>query len=362
MDDAQEASSPSSRLRERRSLGSKRLSVICDTPAEDAAGSDWLPRQLTSEYEVLEVLGTGSAGVVRRGIRRSDGSEVALKTVRAPDLEQLGMVQKEYNVLRSLKHPNIVRAWDFLPLANSAVVVVELFLGEELDTAVRRAPGRRLSEATSQLLFKQLLQAVSYLHELRILHRDIKGPNVLVDADLVALKLVDFNTACCLAEGASLTMTGTLDYAAPEVLLGESPSDSADVWSAGLCLHVMLAGRLPRRMDKYPSLAEFAQAASRPMHLQGRRFWEEASDGCRRVLQRSLQVDKFQRPAAITLLTQEPWLSDGTRRMRAREASCSSDRSTSCGSVSPTRTRRSLSGNPGRRQENTRRTLRSCSL
>jgi len=137
------------------------------------------------------------------------------------------------------------------------------------------------------------------------IHRDVKAANVLV-SEQCKLKLIDFNTACRLADGGALTMTGTYEYAAPEVLRGESPSASNDVWGAGLCSYLMLAGRLPRRADQYVSLKDFAGAAGKPVELTGT-HWGDLSQDCRDAVASALAVEEFTRVTAASFL-QGPWI------------------------------------------------------
>jgi len=104
-------------------------------------------------------------------------------------------------------------------------------------------------------------------------------------------------------------MTGTQEYAAPEVLGGESPSETSDIWSAGLCLHLMLSGQLPRRREQYSSIADFLAAiVERPPVLQGGP-WQAVSEPCKDTLRHCLEVSKLQRPAAMTILEEE-WLEE----------------------------------------------------
>jgi serine/threonine protein kinase len=257
-------------------------------------------------YRVLETLGQGSYGVVHRAERRDDGLSLALKIVRTTsdefDTEFLGILKKEYQILKTIEHPHIIRAYDFFTGVDCAVLVMELFDGPSLDTLVRNSDERHLKETTARALFSQLLQAIDHLHQHRIVHRDVKAANILVSQDRKDLRLVDFNTARCLAEGMSLTMTGTVDYAAPEILQGESPSECGDIWSAGLCLHVMLAGRLPRMRDQYSSLPDFAEAvASGKVTLRGKP-WHGVSETSKSLLQQCLEVKSSLRPTAATLL------------------------------------------------------------
>lgn len=145
------------------------------------------------------------------------------------------------------------------------------------------------------------------LHQHRIVHRDVKAANILVSHDLTKLRLVDFNTARCMLDGGSLTMTGTSLYLPPEVLQGASPSESCDVWSAGLCLHMMLAGCLPWLSAANRTPASYAKKIlGKPLCLEGSP-WESLSDECKRFLKLCLSLDMKLRPAPTTLL-QHAWL------------------------------------------------------
>lgn len=299
-----------------------------------------------SAFQMLELLGQGTASVVRRA--RRSCQEVALKIVRTDDEEMVETAKQEYDLLKTVDHPHIVRAMDFLMDVGRTILVMELFEGLELDEAAQRQPLKRFAEAPARRLFSQLLGAVDHLHKQRILHRDLKGPNVLVSHDGGEIKLVDFNTARRLSDGAALTMTGTSEYAAPEVLMGCSHSDLSDIWSAGLCLHLMLSGRLPRQICRYESFADFTKAvASTAVELDGHLCWQEASDDCKAVLRQCLAIDKTCRPAAMTLLTQEAWFATAPRLVRQRsleDAGESSDNSSTMQSkTKPQRKRRACS-------------------
>merc|ERR1711920_616925 len=151
--------------------------------------------------------------------------------------------RKEYDLLRTIQHSNIIRALDFFVYPMGAVLVLEFFEGRSLEDTVRKSPKKHLTENQARPLFLKLMSAVAHLHAHNIIHRDVKAENILVSPALDSIRLLDFNTATATAAGA-LTMTGTIDYLPPEVLLGDSPSQTSDIWSAGLCLHLMLIGTL----------------------------------------------------------------------------------------------------------------------
>ena len=189
--------------------------------------------------------------------------------------------------LPRLNHPHLVKALDFWQTGFEAAVVLSYHAGQALDVAVK---DQTFSEGTSRTLFYQLISAVSYLHEQGVLHRDVKAENILVSPDHQKVYLADFNTAKALQDGGALTMTGTMEYAAPEVLDGNSPSYGQDVWGCGLCLHVMLTGRLPRRLHNFRSLEAFAAAQrSCPINWQHHQ-WNVCTAACKEVIIQCLCV------------------------------------------------------------------------
>eukprot|EP00931_Biecheleriopsis_adriatica_P011884 TRINITY_DN112976_c0_g1_i1.p1 TRINITY_DN112976_c0_g1~~TRINITY_DN112976_c0_g1_i1.p1 ORF type:complete len:375 (+),score=64.84 TRINITY_DN112976_c0_g1_i1:68-1192(+) len=245
---------------------------------------------LLQHYDVLELLGHGSTSVVHKALRKSDKQIVAVKTMEATDEDMLQLRAQEYDLLRRIEHPHIIRALDFLADEVRATVVVEYFSGKSLLKALKQSPGARLAESDARSLFHMLLQAIDYLHSHQILHRDVKCENILVRHDLSDLRLIDFNAARCVLEGESLTMTGDQAYHAPEVLAGNSATEKADIWSSGVCLHFMLAGLHPARCTDTWML-----------QVQARQNSSE-------LLQRCLAVDMNARPSSREVL-EDVWFS-----------------------------------------------------
>jgi serine/threonine protein kinase len=271
---------------------------------------------LSDFYNIQEVLGQGTTGVVYRGIHIVSGRQVALKTVRTDDVEMLRIAKAEFELISAIRHPKIIQALDFFVATGRIVMVLEFFDGTSLARAIYDLPGRRATEAVAHGVFVPLLQAISYLHARRIVHRDVKGDNVLVSSNFEDLRLVDFNTAKRLAEGGSLTITGTRLYAAPEVLLGDSPSEGSDVWALGLCLHLMLAGKLPvhPRSDGADYNEFVSQVTTKPVSFIGRK-WRGVSDRCKATLGRCLEVKKDLRPASLMLL-EDDWVLNGPGKVQ----------------------------------------------
>jgi len=303
---------PDSLSQRRKNAFKNRPSIDCNlVRSDESASSPFLaadPQAVATQFEVHEALGQGTTGVVFRAHRRSDRQEVALKIMRMYDEELLSIARQEYELLRSINHPHIIQALDFFTYSMGAVLVLEHFDGCTLEAAVASAPGNRLTEATARVLFGALASAVAHLHDCGIVHRDVKAPNILVSRDLLDLKLVDFNTAQRVLEGGALTMTGTVDYLPPEVLLGESLSQSSDMWAVGVCLHFMLSGIMPVERRLFPSRREFARAlTSRSDSLLTGVQWRCVSEQCKALTRQCLEVDPQDRATAAQVLT-SGWL------------------------------------------------------
>lgn len=256
-------------------------------------------------YTVLEALGLGATGRVLRASRKKDGKEVALKLLDAPDEQVVSARKKEFEMLQNLQHPNIVEAIDFMSSGTQAIVVLNFIQGSTLDVTVKATERKCFSEEISRDLIHQLMSAVNYLHSRRVVHRDIKAQNVIISPDQTGLHLLDFNTAKSLKDGGAYTMTGTMEYASPEVLDGHSPSEKHDVWCTGLCLHLMITGSLPHSFSRYRNFEEFTAAVFRaPVNWQSPQF-ESASSECKDVVRKCLTLDMACRPALLLVLRME---------------------------------------------------------
>ena len=196
-------------------------------------------------YHVLEIIGEGSFGKVFKGRRKHCGQIVALKFIpisgRSPnDLEAL---RQEINILRTLQHPNIVLMLDYFETDTDIIVVTEFAQGELFEIL---EDDRSLPEEEVRSIAYQLVQALYYLHDNRIIHRDMKPQNVLIGAGSRVM-LCDFGFARAMSHHTTVltSIKGTPLYMSPE-LVQELPYDHrADLWSLGIILFELVAGQPP---------------------------------------------------------------------------------------------------------------------
>ena len=214
-------------------------------------GDASLPRQRFGPYRVTGVLGEGGMGVVYRGRREDLESEAAIKVLRDAALSPTRRERFafEQRVLAQLNHPSIARLYDADALPDGTPwIAMELVEGESI-TAYCRA--HELPLRARLELFREACEAVRYAHGQAILHRDLKPSNILVRND-GRVKLLDFGISKSLEaveDPADATRTGlramTPAYAAPEQVLGRPLGVHTDVYSLGVVLYELLAGRMP---------------------------------------------------------------------------------------------------------------------
>ncbi len=206
-------------------------------------------RLIADRYLLGDLIGQGGMGAVFRGRDTRTGADVAIKALRpdvaALDPQLLERFRREALALRRLDHPGIVKMLDALEEDGRQYLVMEYVPGGSLEALLRAQGPLPIRRALEIAL--DLADALARVHRLDIVHRDIKPANVLLAAD-GAPRLTDFGAAY-IGAGARLTetgvMIGTFAYLSPEVCEGAPPDARADIWSFGVMLFEMLAGRRP---------------------------------------------------------------------------------------------------------------------
>ena len=229
-------------------------------------------RRIEEDYDLRDLLGTGTCGEVRRAIHRRTGDERAVKIIAITgrkngknatnnnnlmSCDNLTAIQAEAEILRSLDHPYIVKLFDtYISHAKGTIyLVMELIRGGDLfDRIVDKRDGR-YTEIQARRLFRRILTAVHYLHEdCDIVHRDLKPENILVvdRRSDVNIKLTDFGLAKNMTAEGLKTFCGTPQYFAPEVFRRSHTvkgngryGKEIDCWSIGVILFILLSGSPP---------------------------------------------------------------------------------------------------------------------
>jgi serine/threonine-protein kinase len=207
---------------------------------------------LAGRYEIRQQLGSGGMGVVYRAFDRELREQVAIKTLRPDLVGDPGLLERfkqEIRLARKISHPNVVRTHDLGEAGGLYFITMEYVEGTPLDEVIRRRGALPLPVTLT--VGRQLCRALEVAHAQGIVHRDIKPPNLVVDAQGF-LKVMDFGIAR-LMEGrqapaspgltAAGSVIGTPEYMAPEQLLGQAVDGRADLYAAGIVMYECATGR-----------------------------------------------------------------------------------------------------------------------
>jgi len=199
-------------------------------------------------YKIYSILGEGGMGVVYKAFDIKLERYVAIKILKNPDFvhgQFIERFKREAKNQAKMNHPNIVQVFGFVEDADIMGIVMEYVEGESLEQLVERKG--RLDLEESLYLIKQVLAGVSYAHNKGFIHRDIKPSNVIINREGIA-KLMDFGISKSMDE-TGITKTGakigTILYMSPEQVRAEEPTRQSDIYSIGITLFEMLAGRTP---------------------------------------------------------------------------------------------------------------------
>lgn len=207
--------------------------------------------RVTAKYDIKALIGTGSFSRVVRVEHRSTRQPYAIKMVEKRR-EGKQCWEVELNILRRVKHQNIIQLIEVFDCKDRTYMVMELATGGELfDRIVAKGS---FNERDATHVLQMVLEAVRYLHSLGITHRDIKPENLLyyhpgTDSKIM---ITDFGLASCRKHGGEIqqdmmmrTICGTPEYIAPEILLRKPYNEAVDLWAIGVVTYILLSGRMP---------------------------------------------------------------------------------------------------------------------
>ena len=217
----------------------------------------YIGKFLDDRYEILDVLGTGGMAVVYRAYCHRLNRYVAVKILKgelASDQDLRRRFHDESQSVAMLSHQNIVAIYDVNQIDECEYIVMELIDGITLKQYMSKRG--QLNWRESLHFITQIMRGLSHAHSRGIIHRDIKPQNIMVLRD-GSVKVADFGIACL--ENSSQTLTqealGSVHYISPEQAKGDRTDARSDIYSAGVVLYEMLAGRLPFEGDSPVSVA-----------------------------------------------------------------------------------------------------------
>ena len=206
----------------------------------------------SKKYKPKRMIGNGSFGSVYEAKNTIFGNTVAMKVIKKDKENELDEqeIRNEIDILKKLSHPNIVKIYEFYISENHYYIITEYCKEGELFSYIKN----KYSERQLAVLFYQVFSGLWYLHENKILHRDIKLENIMISEkekdnstgeELFWVKIIDFGTAKLFEKNKKENdVVGSSYYIAPEVLK-QNYNEKCDTWSVGVILYMTLVGRAP---------------------------------------------------------------------------------------------------------------------
>ncbi|XP_066513705.1 serine/threonine-protein kinase MARK1-like isoform X2 [Hoplias malabaricus] len=294
LDGFPEAPAPPAKSASRQSLPRCRNSLSSSVDEHPHVGS----------YRLLKTIGKGNFAKVKLARHVLTGREVAVKIIDKTQLNPTSLQKlfREVRIMKILNHPNIVKLFEVIETEKTLYLIMEYASGGEVfDYLVAHG---RMKEKEARAKFRQIVSAVQYCHQKKIVHRDLKAENLLLDADM-NIKIADFGFSNEFTEGNKLdTFCGSPPYAAPELFQGKKyDGPEVDVWSLGVILYTLVSGSLPFDGQNLKELRERV--------LRGKyRIPFYMSTDCENLLKRLLVLNPVKR-GSLEQIMKDRWMNVG---------------------------------------------------
>jgi serine/threonine-protein kinase len=209
--------------------------------------------QKLGKYEILAEVGRGAMGVVYKARDPFIGRLVALKTINSNLVDRPDLLERFYQEAQSagkLQHPNIVTVFELGQEKATPFIAMEYLDGESLEKTILRQADLPLALKVGFIV--RICQALEYAHKNRVVHRDIKPGNIMVNSEGV-VKVVDFGIARLVDFSRTHTnmMIGTPSYMAPELFRKKKADERTDIWAAGVTFYELICYQRPFTGDGY---------------------------------------------------------------------------------------------------------------
>lgn len=273
------------------------------TPSKSTGSSKSL-----HDYQLGDSLGKGAFGQVYRALNWATGETVAVKEIQLSNIpkSELGEIMSEIDLLKNLNHPNIVKYKGFVKTREYLYIILEFCENGSLHNISKRFG--KFPENLVSVYISQVLEGLVYLHDQGVIHRDIKGANILTNKD-GTVKLADFGVASTTANGAlDDAVVGSPYWMAPEVIEQSGATTASDIWSVGCLVIELLEGNPPYyTLEPMPALFRIVQDDCPPIP-------EGASPIVKDFLYHCFQKDCNLRISAKKLL-KHPWMVSTRKQM-----------------------------------------------
>lgn len=225
-------------------------SIVSRTTSEIGGKDDSIGTLLAGKYRVLGLIGAGAMAKVYRAVDVILDRVVAIKVLHTKDTSTHKRFAREMRVHGNLHHANIVEALDCIITDSETYFVMEYLDGANLEEVLVANNGRLCPQDIAYIV-EQISSAFSYAHGRGVIHRDLKPGNVVlvVQDDIVTVKIVDFGLAKVLDHMQKITKTGQVVgspmYMSPEQCLGKALDQRTDIYSLGVIVYELATGELP---------------------------------------------------------------------------------------------------------------------
>ncbi|EFA86693.1 putative protein serine/threonine kinase [Heterostelium album PN500] len=201
-------------------------------------------RKLVGNYNLGAIIGKGGFGTVYQGLDVENGDFVAIKQINLTKIpkDQLQGIMNEIDLLKNLNHTNIVKYIRYVKTKECLYIVLEYVENGSLSSIIKKFG--KFPETLVCVYIRQVLEGLVYLHEQGVVHRDIKGANILTTKE-GKIKLADFGVATKFDDLQAASVVGTPYWMAPEIIELNGATTKSDIWSVGCTVIELLTGAPP---------------------------------------------------------------------------------------------------------------------